>query len=129
MILLDSYGWIEYFGDGPLAGRYAKYIEDVSEENTVIPAVVVYEVYKKIKREVSEERAFEAYAQLMRAKVIPLDASLALEAADFSLKLGLSMADEIVYATAKKEGAKLVTSDEHFKGFEDVEFIEGERCG
>lgn len=126
MILLDSYGWIEYLAEGPLAERYAKYVEDVREENTVIPAIVVYEVYKKIKRDISEEKALEAYAQLLRAKVISVDASLALEAADFSLKLGLSMADALVYATAKREGAKLVTSDEHFKGFEDVEFIEEE---
>lgn len=127
MILLDSYGWIEYFGDGPLAGKYAKYVEAVREENTVIPTIVVYEVYKKIKGDISEEKALEAYAQLMRAKVISVDASLALEAADFSLKLGLSMADGIVYATAKREGAKLVTSDEHFKGLKDVEFIEEEK--
>lgn len=83
MILLDSYGWIEYFTEGPLAGKYAKYVEDVNEENTVMPTIVVYEVYKKIKGEISEEKALEAYAQLMRAKVIPIDISLAIEAADF----------------------------------------------
>ena len=125
MILLDSYGWIEYFTDGPLAERYAEYVEDVNEGNTIIPSIVVYEVYKRIKREISEERALEAYAQLMRAKVIFIDERLAIEAADFSLKLGLGMADAIVYATAKKAGAKIVTSDEHFKGFADVKFIEG----
>lgn len=126
MILLDSYGWIEYFTEGPLAGKYAKYVEDVNEENTVMPTIVVYEVYKKIKGEISEEKALEAYAQLMRAKVIPIDISLAIEAADFSLKLGLGMADAIIYAAAKREGARIVTSDEHFKGLEDVEFIEEE---
>ena len=125
MILLDSYGWIEYFTDGPLAEKYAKYVENVNEENTVIPTIVVYEVYKKIKGEISEEKALEAYAQLTRAKIIPIDKSLAIEAADFSLKLGLGMADAIIYATGKKEGARIVTSDGHFKGFEDVEFIEG----
>lgn len=127
MILLDSYGWIEYFTEGSLAGKYAKYVEDVNEENTVIPTIVVYEVYKKIKREISEEKALEAYAQLTRARVIPIDKSLAIEAADFSLKLGLGMADAIIYATAKKEGARIVTSDRHFKGFEGVEFIEGNK--
>jgi len=126
LILLDSYGWIEYFTEGPLAGKYAKYVEDVNEENTVMPTIVVYEVYKKIKGEISEEKALEAYAQLMRAKVIPIDISLAIEAADFSLKLGLGMADAIIYAAAKREGARIVTSDEHFKGLEDVEFIEEE---
>ena len=62
MILLDSYGWIEYFTEGPLTGKYAKYIEEVSEENTVIPTIIVYEVYKKIKGEISEEKSLEAYA-------------------------------------------------------------------
>jgi predicted nucleic acid-binding protein len=92
----------------------------------ILVKLFICEVYKKIKGEISEEKALEAYAQLMRAKVIPVDAGLAIEAADFSLKLGLSMADAIIYATAKREGAKLMTSDEHFKGFEDVEFIEEE---
>jgi len=41
-----------------------------------------------------------------------------------SLKFGLGMADAIIYATAKKERAKLVTSDVHFKGLKDVEFID-----
>jgi predicted nucleic acid-binding protein len=36
------------------------------------------------------------------------------------------MANAILYATAKREGVKLVTSDKHFKGFEDVEFLEEE---
>lgn len=125
MILLDSYGWIEYFRDGPLAGIYAQYVENADEENTVISPIVVYEVYKKIKREVNEERALEAYAQLARAKVIPLDLGLAREAADFSVNLGLNMADAIIYATARREGAHLVTSDKHFKGFRDVEYIAG----
>jgi hypothetical protein len=37
---MDSYGWIEYFTDGPLAEKYAKYVENVNEENTVIPTIV-----------------------------------------------------------------------------------------
>jgi hypothetical protein len=41
LILLDSYGWIEYFSEGPLAGKYAKHIKEVSEDNTVIPTIVI----------------------------------------------------------------------------------------
>lgn len=124
MILLDSYGWIEYFAEGKLADRYARYVEQANKENTITPTIVIYEVYKKIKREKGEEKALEAYAQITRTKIVPLTENLAMKAADVSLKFGLSMADAIVYATAKNEGAKLVTSDEHFKGFEDVEFID-----
>jgi len=124
LILIDSYGWIEYFADGPLSDKYADYIEKIDEENTVTPAIVVYEVYKKIKSELSEEKALEAYAQMMRTRVIPFDDNLAIIAADISLRYGLGMADAIVYATARKEEATLITGDKHFKGLEGVVLIE-----
>nr|MDO8099698.1 type II toxin-antitoxin system VapC family toxin [Candidatus Njordarchaeota archaeon] len=124
MILLDSYGWIEYLADGKLATRYHKYVEQANEENTITPTIVIYEVYKKIKQEKGEELALEVYAQLAKTKVVPLSGELSIMAADVAMKFGLGMADAIVYASAKSEKAKLVTGDRHFKGFEDVEFIE-----
>ena len=124
MILLDSYGWIEYFTDGPRAKKYEKYVEAVNEDDTVIPTIVVYEVYRKVKASAGEESAIEAYAQLKRAKIVELDERIALRAADISLSLNLGMADAVVYATAQKFDAKVVTSDVHFKGMKGVEFIE-----
>jgi predicted nucleic acid-binding protein len=47
---------------------------------------------------------------------VPVEESLALEAADVSLELGLAMADSIVYATARRHGATLVTADADFAG-------------
>jgi hypothetical protein len=44
---LDSYGWIEYFTEGPLAEEYARYVEEASEENTVIPTIVVQDFFSK----------------------------------------------------------------------------------
>jgi predicted nucleic acid-binding protein len=74
------------------------------------------EVYEVIRRDLSEERALKAVSALRRATIVPLDASLALEAGDISLALGLAMADSIVYATARRYGARLVTSDGDFDG-------------
>jgi len=122
--LIDSYGWIEYFSDGPLAKKYAAYIEDVNENNTVTPTVVVYEVYKRLKKEKGEQVALEAYAQITRSKLVPLDDALALTAADTSLKMGLAMADAIVFTTAKTYSADLLTSDRDFKGLDGVRLIE-----
>jgi predicted nucleic acid-binding protein len=76
----------------------------------------VYEVYNVIRRDVSEERAIEAVSMLRRATIVPVDESLALDAADVSLKHGLAMADSIVFATAQRHGAKLVTADADFDG-------------
>ena len=55
-------------------------------------------------------------AALRRAVIEPLDESLALEAADVALVHGLAMADAIVYATAMRQNATLVTSDADFRG-------------
>ena len=124
MILIDSYGWIEYLAGGKLASKYGEYVEEASEENTITPTVVVYEVYKKVRKEKGEEMALEIYGQLARTKIVQLSEELAISAAEMSLKLRLGMADSIIYATARSEKARLITSDEHFKGLECVEFIE-----
>ena len=123
MKLIDSYGWIEYFADGPLAERYAPYVLNANEKNMVTPSIVMYEVYKRLKKEKGEEVALEAYAQIMRTQVIPLDQDSALRAADISLGHGLAMADAIVYSTAKTYSAELVTSDPHLKGLEETRFV------
>lgn len=47
---------------------------------------------------------------------MPVDETLALEAADISLASGLAMADSIIYATARRHEATLVTADADFTG-------------
>ena len=73
-----------------------------------------------IRRDLSEERALEAISAMRRATIAPVDESLALEAADVSLAHGLAMADSLVYATARRFGATLVTSDTDFEGLPDA---------
>ena len=123
MILIDSYGWIEYFAGGPLAEEYARYLEKADAENTITPTIIVYEVYKKIKTTRDEQKALEAYAQISQTKIIELTGPLSLEAADISLAANLGMADSIILATAKAYNAEIVTSDEHLKSMNGVKFI------
>ena len=123
MILIDSYGWIEYFGEGPLADNYAPFIEKADEKETVTPTIIIYEVYKKIKSAKGEEKALEAYAQMSRTRIVELTTSLCLEAADFSINLKLGMADSIIAATAKAYDAQIVTSDKHLRKLDNVKFI------
>ena len=118
MILVDSVGWIEFFTDGPLATEYAQYLQKPSE--VVVPTIVLYEVYKKIKNERHEEAALVAVATMQNAQVIPLTEDLSLLAADMSLNHKLAMADAIVYASAIQQNAKLVTSDKDLKGLPHV---------
>lgn len=120
-MVIDSSGWIEYFADGPLADRYAAYIE--GSQRIIVPTVIVYEVYKKILRDAGQEPAIEAMAVIRKMPVVPLTEELSLLVAEVSLKHRLPMADAIVYATAQANDALVVTSDQHFMGLPDVEFI------
>ena len=124
MILIDSYGWIEYFAEGPLADEYASYIEKTNTENTVTPTIVIYEVYKRIKNIEGEQRALEAYAQMSRTKIVDLTSSISIMAADISITMNLGMADSVIVATAEAYDAEIITSDEHLKSLERVKFID-----
>jgi predicted nucleic acid-binding protein len=119
--LVDSSGWIEFFSSGPRAGQYASYLSRPSE--LVTPTIVLYEVYKRIKRERGEEAALASAGQLHGTVVVPLSDSIALLAADLSIRHGLAMADAIIYATALEQGAQLVTSDADLQDLPNVVYI------
>jgi predicted nucleic acid-binding protein len=121
LYLVDSSGWVEYIGAGPKAAAFARYIE--REEHLLLPSVVVYEVYKKLRREGPKTKADQFASQALRANVVHLDEDLALGAAVISLELNLHMADAIIYATAQAFQAQLITSDTHFKGLPRVTLI------
>ncbi|MCX5722766.1 MAG: type II toxin-antitoxin system VapC family toxin [Nitrospirae bacterium] len=120
-VLLDSSGWIDFFTGGPLAEQYAPYL--TSRYQLITPAIVLYEVYKKIKRERGEETAILFAGRLSATQVVQLTESIALLAADVSLLHGLAMADAIVYATAQDQGAELVTGDADLKDLPGVVYI------
>lgn len=121
MILVDSSGWIEFYTGGGNAAKYGSYLETAA--NVLTPTIVLYEVYKLVKRERTEEEALLATAQMQKTRLVPLSESLALAAADVSLEFRLAMADSIVYATARAEDAELVTSDSDLRGLPSVTFL------
>ena len=118
MIVLDSSGWIEFFADGPYASEFAKRL--TRPEEVVAATVAIYEVYKWIKRERSEDEALAAVATMKKAVVADLTEEVALIAADLSLLHGLAMADAMMLAFAQVNGAELVTTDSGFAGVSGV---------
>ncbi len=121
MILVDSSGWIEYLAGRPKADLFAPYIE--GSEPLVSSAIQVYEIYKVVRRDLNEERAIEAVSALRTTTIEPLAEGLALEAADVALEYGLAMADAIIFATASRHEAELVTGDADFDGLPRVTLI------
>lgn len=120
-VLLDSSAWIEFFADGPLADEVERYLK--ASAPLIVPAIVLYEVYKRIKSVKGEEVAMVAASRLARGEIVPVEATLALTAADLSLAHKLAMADALVLAAARASEAELVTLDEDFRGLPQVTIL------
>ena len=123
LVVVDSTGWVEYLGNGPKAGAFAKYLE--RPQSVLLPAIVVYEIYKKVLREQGQTLAerFLSNAFAFYEREVPLDIPLAALAAKTSLETNLPMADAIIYATARSRQAKLITTDSHFSGLPGVTLL------
>jgi predicted nucleic acid-binding protein len=121
MIIVDSCGWLEWFTNGILADKYEKYLAD--HENMIMPAIVLFEVYKVLKREVGEEKALIAAGYMKNSTIIPLDETLALSAADIALQESLAMADAVIVAAARAHSCKIITSDSDLKDQPDVVYM------
>lgn len=121
MYLVDTCGWIEWMIDSPLARSYSRYL--TSSATLIVPTLVQHELYKWLYRETDPATALSAIAATQSAKVIPLDTSLALLAAETAREFGLATADAIIYATARHHRATLVTSDAHFADLPQVKYF------
>jgi predicted nucleic acid-binding protein len=116
--LVDSSGWIEYIGDGPKADAFGSYL--VTTHSLLVPAIVVYEVHKKLLLTNNKDALRRFISHAFRSIQVPLDAELAVAAAKTSVEHRLAMADAIIYATAQMHGAPLVTADPDFRGLPGV---------
>jgi predicted nucleic acid-binding protein len=114
LIVLDSSGWIEFFADGPHAEQFASILRQPA--TVITPTVALYEVYKWIKRERSEDEALDAVGTMKKTFVADLTEEIALTAADLSLTHRLAMADSMMLAFARANHAELVTTDSGFDG-------------
>jgi predicted nucleic acid-binding protein len=121
MILVDTCGWIEWLADGALADKFQPYLEDT--DGLLVPTVVQFELYKWLERNRGEEAAMKAIAGTTHSRVMDLDTATALLAAELSRDHGLSFADAVIYASARKHKVELVTSDDHFEGLPAVTFF------
>jgi predicted nucleic acid-binding protein len=120
MNVIDSSAWIEYFAGGANADQFADPIEQPAD--LLVPSLTIYEVFKRVAQLKGESRALEAVGVMLTGRIVDLTSGIALEAARISIEEKLAMADSIVLATARLEGAVLWTQDAHFRGLDDVEF-------
>ncbi len=89
----------------------------------MVPALSLYEVFKRVLQQRGEGEALQAAAVMMEGQVVELTAEIALEAARLSVEKKLPMADSVMLATARAYGAELWTQDADFEGMEGVRYI------
>jgi toxin FitB len=121
MRVVDTSVWIEWLLGNAFGKKLAKLFP--AKNQCVVPTLVQLELSKWLLREVGEERADQVIAYTQKCIVTPLDTTIALLAAELHRKHKLATADAVVYATARRLGADLVTCDAHFEKLPDVVYL------
>lgn len=116
--LVDSTGWLEYLTEDAKAAAFAYYLE--GDAPVIVPSLVLYEVYRHLAKQRGRTVADRFVAQALHRRVVPLDESIALAAANASIDHRLTSTDAIVYATARACQAQLVTANTHFRGLPGI---------
>jgi predicted nucleic acid-binding protein len=118
--VVDSSAWLEYFADGPNAAIFAKPIE--ATRTLLVPSLSLFEVFKRVIQQRSEDDALRAIAVMEQGKVVDLDQATALEAARLSILYGIAMADSVMLPTAQRNRATLWTQDADFDGLPSTKY-------
>ena len=121
MNIIDSSGWLEYFSDGPNAKHFLPPLNDTS--SLIVPVITIYEVFKVVLRESSEDDALQAVAAMQKGRIVELTANIAMNAAKLSLQRDLPMADSIILATAQAYRSVIWTQDSDFQNIEGVKYF------
>jgi len=107
--VVDTSAWVKKLGE-----------QFPDKSQCIVPTIVQLELSKWLVRELGEDQADQVIAYTQKCIVLPLDTAIALLASELHREHKLATADAIVYATARHEGAELLTCDAHFKGLPDV---------
>jgi toxin FitB len=117
-VVIDSSGWLEYITGDEKADLFAPYFEN--DVQVLVPVIVLYEVRKVLLRGYTKANVQAFESEALQRQVIDIDEHIALSAATDSLVHGLAMAEALIYATARRYRARLVTSDSHFASLPGV---------
>ena len=122
MNVVDSSCWLEFIEDSSIGNEVAPIIADV--EHLIVPTIVLYEVFRKLAAMKGSIYANGFIQGMLNARVVPLNVSLSISAANISRQYQLPMADSIIYATVVEYDTVLWTADKHFNGLPNVRYFD-----
>jgi predicted nucleic acid-binding protein len=120
--VVDTSAWIEWLIGSELGQSLRAVWPPMAL--CIVPTIVQLELAKWLNREVGEDQSDQVMAYTQKCEVAALDTAIALRAAELHRQHKLATADAIVYATAQRHGAQLLTCDAHFEGLPGTLFFQ-----
>lgn len=120
MNVVDSCGWLEYFGDGNNADFFAPVIENTAD--LIVPLIVVFEVSRKLRQKYGDAGESNGIEFLKKGRLIAGDMALMRHASIAARLYKLAMADAIIWQTAQTHNSQLYTQDADLQGLPNVQF-------
>ena len=122
--MLDSSAWIEYFSGSESGAR----IKNVVEGDTTVTSILsIAEISDKFSREKERFDKFLAFiknvSSVVNITILSCSESGRLKAERRKIKKKFSLADAIIYLSAKENSCTLVTLDHDFDNMENVKVI------
>ncbi len=124
-VILDSYAWVEYLDGSDKGWQVKKIIEKAEKIYTL--SLSITEVVSRMKR---LNRDFEIAYKVMisNSKVLDINPKIAKESGEFHAEIrkkikNFGLVDSLLFISAKKLGAKIITGDKHFKNFKEVIYL------
>jgi len=122
-VLIDSWAWAEFFAGSKIGEIVKTYVMDEDQE-IIISSINLAEIYRLALDRFDEKTAEKRRrAMISRCYLIPVDEEIAISGAKFRHERDWGLGDALIYATAIREDATVLTGDPHFKGLNDVIFL------
>jgi len=116
--LIDSSAWLSYFyAENP---KIKSIVE--SDEILLTSALAIYEVKLKLLKDKKEPSLIQKSLDIIkkRSLILSIDEKISGDASEISFKHTLHMADALIYVSAVRNNALLITLDNDFRGLSNV---------
>ena len=123
--IIDSYAWIEYLNGSSIGEKVMKILKSGDEIYSL--NLIIAEVISIIKIKNSNvDIAYQAIT--LNSKIAEISSEIAKEAGLFHAETkkkikNFGLVDSLIYIVARKLNAKILTGDEHFRGFKEAIII------
>ncbi len=123
--IIDSYAWVEYLDGSTLGEKVKKILEGNNEIFSL--NLTISEVVSKVKRKNGNiDTAYNAINSI--SKVAEITPEIAKKAGEFHAEIrkrikDFGLVDSLILTLARELNARIVTGDEHFRGFKEAVFI------